>query len=160
MSLFMALTRSADHFQKSPIVGVKRKTYPHCRAYPGMTLSRRRACLVLVRLCRQFEVENRTSVDARLAEVIPDRHVQRLRLKHKGAASTIGQRSRKRHEDDQSDDCDNNYHDDHFWVAEALARDHERSGNVALASTKRHDPSRVGARTAEQPTNPKAQCDK
>jgi hypothetical protein len=73
--------------------------------------------------------------------------------------SMIGQRTRKRHEDDQSDNRDDDYHDDHFWVAEALARDHERSGNVALASTERHDPSRAGVRTAEQPTNPKAQCD-
>src|SRR5437764_2117970 len=74
--------------------------------------------------------------------------------------STIGQRTRKRHEDDQSDDRDNDYHDDHFWVAEALTRDHECGGNVALAGTERHDPSRVGVRSAEQPTSPKAQCDK
>ena len=72
----------------------------------------------------------------------------------------IGQRTRKRHEDDQSDDCDNDYHDDHFWVAEALARDHECGGNVALASTESHDPFCVGVRSAEQPTSPKAQCDK
>src|SRR5947209_5871470 len=47
--------------------------------------------------------------------------------------SMICQRTRKRHEDDQSDDRNNNYHYDNFWVTEALARDHERSGNVALA---------------------------
>jgi hypothetical protein len=62
--------------------------------------------------------------------------------------STIGQRTRKRHEDDQSDNRDNDYHDDHFWVAEALARDHECGGNVALAGTERHDPSRVRVRPA------------
>jgi hypothetical protein len=33
----------------------------------------------------------------------------------------------------KSDDRDNNYHDDRFWVAEASARNHENSGNVALA---------------------------
>ena len=60
----------------------------------------------------------------------------------------------------ESDDRDDNDHDDHFWVAEALARNHECGGNVALASTERHDPFRVGVRSAEQPTNPKAQCDK
>ena len=49
--------------------------------------------------------------------------------------STIGQRARKRHEDNQSDDRDDNHHDHHFWIAEALARDNERSGDVALAST-------------------------
>src|SRR6266536_6651655 len=74
--------------------------------------------------------------------------------------SAIGQRAGKRHEDDQSDDRNNNYHDDHFWVAEALAGDHERSGNVALAGAERHDPSCVGVRTTEQPTNCKAQGDK
>src|ERR1700736_3384416 len=68
-----------------------------------------------------------------------------------------GQRTRKRHEDDQSNDRDNDYHDDHLWVAEALARDHECGGNVALASTERHNPFCVGIRSAEQPTNPKAQ---
>src|SRR5271166_6145003 len=40
-----------------------------------------------------------------------------------------GQGTRERHEDDQSDDRDNDYHDDHFWVAEALARNHECGGN-------------------------------
>ena len=74
--------------------------------------------------------------------------------------STIGQRPRKRHENNQSDNGDNDHHDDHFWVAEALTRDHERGGNVALASTERHDPFCVGVRPAEQPTSPKAQCDK
>ncbi len=80
---------------------------------------------------------------------------------HKGDNSLyLGQRTRKRHEDDQSDDRDNDYHDDHLWVAEALARDHECGGNVALASTECHDPFCAGVRSAEQPTNPKAQCDK
>jgi hypothetical protein len=72
----------------------------------------------------------------------------------------IGQRTGKRHEDDQSDDCDNDYHDDYFWVAETLTRDHECGGNVALASTECHDPFCGGIRPAEQPTYPKAQCDK
>src|ERR1700736_1929775 len=71
-----------------------------------------------------------------------------------------GQRTRKRHEDDQSDDRNNDYHNDHFWVAEALARNHECGGNVALASTERHDPFCVSIRSAEQPTNPKARRDK
>src|SRR6266481_64760 len=66
-----------------------------------------------------------------------------------------GQRTRKRHEDDQSDDRENDYHDDHLWVAEALARDHECGGNVALAGTKRHDPFCVGVSSAEQPTSSK-----
>ena len=74
--------------------------------------------------------------------------------------SIIGQRTRKRHEDDQSDNRDDYYHDDYLWVAETLACDHECGGNVALASTKRQDPSRVAFRSAQQPTNPKAQCDK
>ena len=45
-----------------------------------------------------------------------------------------GQRTREQHEDDQSDDGDNNYHDDHLWVAEALTRDYECGRNIALAS--------------------------
>ena len=47
-----------------------------------------------------------------------------------------------------------------FEVAEDLARDHECGGNVALASTERHDQFCVAVRTAEQPTSLKAQCDK
>src|SRR4249919_2214449 len=73
--------------------------------------------------------------------------------------SMIRQRTRKRHEDDQSDDRDNDYHDDHFWVAEALASNDKRGCNVALASTESHHPSCVGVRSAKQPANPKAQCD-
>jgi hypothetical protein len=38
-----------------------------------------------------------------------------------------------------------------------LARDHECGRDVALTSTERHNPSRVGVRSAEQLTNPKAQ---
>ena len=71
-----------------------------------------------------------------------------------------GQRSRNWHEDDQSDDGNYDDHHDHLWVAEALARDHERGRDVALSRTERHDPFRVRVRSTEQPTNPKAQCDK
>ena len=62
-----------------------------------------------------------------------------------------GQRTRERHEDDQSDDCDDDYHDDHLWVVKALARDHKCGGNVALAGTERHDALCSGVRSAEQP---------
>src|SRR5262249_295045 len=72
----------------------------------------------------------------------------------------IGQRARKRHEGDQSDGRDNDYHDDHFRVVETLARDQQCSGNIALSRTERHDSSRVGARSAKQPTNPEPYCDK
>ena len=71
----------------------------------------------------------------------------------------VGQRTRKRHEDDQSDNRDDDYHDDYLWVAETLTCDHKCGGNVALASTKRQDPSRVAIRSAQQPTNPNAQGD-
>ena len=73
---------------------------------------------------------------------------------------STSQRTRKRHEDDQSNYCNNDYHDDHFWVAETLSRDYQCGGNVALAGTERHHPFCVGVRSAEQPTSPKAQCDK
>src|SRR5215467_16187382 len=56
----------------------------------------------------------------------------------------IGQRASKRHEDDQSDGRDNNYHDDHFRVVETLARDQQCSGNIALSYTESHDSSRIG----------------
>src|SRR5258705_1475287 len=62
--------------------------------------------------------------------------------------STIGQRTRKRHENDQPDNRDNDYHYDHFWVVKALARDHECGSNIALASTECHDPFHVGVRSA------------
>ena len=63
--------------------------------------------------------------------------------------SMIGQRTRKRHENDQSDNRDNDYHDDHFWVAEALASNDKRGSNVAVSALG--PPS--------NPANPKAQCD-
>ena len=49
--------------------------------------------------------------------------------------SMIGQRTRKRHENDQSDNRDNDYHDDHFWVAEALASNDKRGSNVAVSAS-------------------------
>jgi hypothetical protein len=63
--------------------------------------------------------------------------------------SIIGQRTRKRHEDDQSDNRDDDYHDDYLWVAEALARDHKCSGDIALTSAKGHDALGVNVRSAK-----------
>src|ERR1700751_2069923 len=71
-----------------------------------------------------------------------------------------GQCARKWHEDDQSNGRDNEYHDEHLWLVETLTRDHQCSGNIALSRTERHDPSRVGARSAKQPTGPEPYCDK
>ena len=39
----------------------------------------------------------------------------------------------KWHKDKQSDDRNDDHHDDHLRVVEALAADHERGGNIALA---------------------------
>ena len=49
--------------------------------------------------------------------------------------SAIGQRTRKRHQDNQSDNRDNDDDDDHFWIAEALASNDNRG--------KRFDPLRA-----------------
>src|SRR4029079_11001684 len=56
---------------------------------------------------------------------------------------------RKRQEHDQSYDRDNDHHDDYFWVTEALARDYQRCGNVALARTECHHSFRSRIRSAE-----------
>ena len=41
--------------------------------------------------------------------------------------------TRKWHKDKQSDDRNDDHHDDHLRVVEALAADHQRGGNIALA---------------------------
>src|SRR4029077_10291025 len=73
--------------------------------------------------------------------------------------STIGQRTRKRHEDDQSDDRDNDYHDDHFWVAKTLAPNHECSCNIALGGRKCQHRSRILAGTPKQPADAESKRD-
>ena len=72
----------------------------------------------------------------------------------------MGQRTRKRQEDDKSDDRDNDHHDGYFSVAEALPSNYECRGNVPLAGTKGHDPSRMAVGSAKQPTGPETQPDK
>ena len=72
--------------------------------------------------------------------------------------ATLSQRARKRHENDQSNNRDNNYHNDHFWIVETLG-DHKCSGNVVLTGAKSHDALGVNVRSAKQPTNPHPKCD-
>ena len=74
--------------------------------------------------------------------------------------ATLGQRARKRHENDQSNNRDNGYHNDHFWIVETLACDHKCSGDIALTGAKCHDALGVNVRSAKQPTNPDPKCDK
>ena len=60
-----------------------------------------------------------------------------------------GQRTRKGHENDQSNDRDNDDHNNHFRVLETLARDHKCSRDVTLTGAKCHDAPGVSVRSAK-----------
>ena len=73
-----------------------------------------------------------------------------------GAA--IGQYVTYRHKRQQPHYCNDDYHDDHTWIAEAFARNHQSGGDVAFPGTKRQCPSRINTRPAEHPTHAEPQC--
>src|SRR3954465_13688750 len=99
---------------------------------------------------------------ARLAYNPPIATIMRITCAHVVSIvlceATFSQRARKWHENDQSNNRDNDYHNDHFWIVETLACDHKCSGNIALTGAKSHDALSVNVRSAKQPTNPDPKC--
>ena len=73
-----------------------------------------------------------------------------------GAA--IGQYVTYRHKRQQPHYCNDDYHDDHTWIAEAFARNHQSGGDVAFPGTKRQCPSRISTRSPERPAHTESQC--
>jgi hypothetical protein len=74
-----------------------------------------------------------------------------------GVGSPIGQRARKRHQNNQSDNCDHNHHDDNFWIAEALTSDHQTAAiRCAVPSAKTRLVSLPGPPSSHPIAKPRA----
>src|SRR6516164_54126 len=69
-----------------------------------------------------------------------------------------GQHVTQRQKRQQPNYRDNDYHDDHAWITEAFARNHECCSDVALPGTEGECPSGIDPRSPKHPAHAEAEC--